>query len=273
MIASPACRPPPTRVSCPPSQGHRVSSTRRRRRRGQRERYREIEHGRHRRPDRRRRRARPEPGHPRRHHPRAPRGLPGDRHPPRLGGAESTSSREPGADNSEHVQVLTEEIVNRAGRTGGTFLHTSRTNPARVSQEQRAGPPAGRLPDAGQRPHPGRPEEPRVSGHRLPRCPSAATTRSATPSGWHQEGVKVIAIPKTMDNDVPGTDYCIGFSTCVTRTIEMTNSLRTTAGSPRALPGDGGVRALRRLHGPAAHHGRRRQPLRDPRAPLRHRAA
>ncbi|MDH3252925.1 MAG: 6-phosphofructokinase, partial [Ignavibacteria bacterium] len=46
-----------------------------------------------------------------------------------------------------------------------------------------------------------------------------------------QEGVKVIAIPKTMDNDVPGTDYCIGFSTCVTRTIMMTNTLRTSAGS------------------------------------------
>ena len=46
-----------------------------------------------------------------------------------------------------------------------------------------------------------------------------------------QEGFKVIAIPKTMDNDVPGTDYCIGFSTCVTRTIQLTNSLRTSAGS------------------------------------------
>ena len=46
----------------------------------------------------------------------------------------------------------------------------------------------------------------------------------------HQEGV-VIAVPKTMDNDVPGTDYCIGFSTCVTRTIEMTHALRTSAGS------------------------------------------
>ncbi|HRR94270.1 MAG TPA: 6-phosphofructokinase, partial [Bacteroidales bacterium] len=45
------------------------------------------------------------------------------------------------------------------------------------------------------------------------------------------KGVKVVAIPKTMDNDVPGTDYCIGFSTCVTRTIQMTNSLRTSAGS------------------------------------------
>src|SRR3970282_293833 len=51
----------------------------------------------------------------------------------------------------------------------------------------------------------------------------------------YQEGVKVVAIPKTMDNDVPGTDYCIGFSTCVTRTIELANSLRTVAGSHERL--------------------------------------
>jgi len=47
----------------------------------------------------------------------------------------------------------------------------------------------------------------------------------------HKQGMQVVAIPKTMDNDVPGTDYCIGFSTCVTRTIEMTHNLRTSAGS------------------------------------------
>jgi 6-phosphofructokinase 1 len=47
----------------------------------------------------------------------------------------------------------------------------------------------------------------------------------------HDEGVHVVAIPKTMDNDVHGTDYCIGFSTCVTRTIELTHRLRTSAGS------------------------------------------
>ena len=47
----------------------------------------------------------------------------------------------------------------------------------------------------------------------------------------HKEGFKVIAIPKTMDNDVPGTDYCIGFSTCVTRTLQLVNGLRTSAGS------------------------------------------
>lgn len=46
-----------------------------------------------------------------------------------------------------------------------------------------------------------------------------------------KQGFKVVAIPKTMDNDVPGTDYCIGFSTCVSRTIALTNTLRTSAGS------------------------------------------
>jgi 6-phosphofructokinase 1 len=51
----------------------------------------------------------------------------------------------------------------------------------------------------------------------------------------YQEGIKVIAIPKTMDNDVPGTEYCIGFSTCVTRTIQLTHSLRTSAGSHERL--------------------------------------
>jgi 6-phosphofructokinase len=51
----------------------------------------------------------------------------------------------------------------------------------------------------------------------------------------YNEGFKVIAIPKTMDNDVPGTDYCIGFSTCVTRTISLINNLRTIAGSHERL--------------------------------------
>jgi 6-phosphofructokinase len=47
----------------------------------------------------------------------------------------------------------------------------------------------------------------------------------------HQEGMKVVGIPKTMDNDVYGTDYCIGFSTAVTRSVELIHSLRTPAGS------------------------------------------
>src|ERR1043166_4757031 len=50
-------------------------------------------------------------------------------------------SRERGADNSDNVQILTEADVNRAGRTGGTFLHTSRTRPSHLprSEERRVG--------------------------------------------------------------------------------------------------------------------------------------
>ncbi len=51
------------------------------------------------------------------------------------------------------------------------------------------------------------------------------------PSDFTKKVLKWGGIPKTIDNDVPGTDYCIGFSTCVTRTINMTNTLRTSAGS------------------------------------------
>src|ERR1700692_1186840 len=138
--------------------------------------------------------------------------------------------REKDYDNSDNFQTLTEEIVNRAGRTGGTFLHSSRTNPAKV---KKASVP------------------PHLQGT------YNAEINDLTPEvlknlDWlgidflipiggddtlsygvrlYQEGVKVVAIPKTMDNDVPGTDYCIGFSTCITRTIQMTNALRTSAGS------------------------------------------
>src|SRR5205814_3108583 len=138
--------------------------------------------------------------------------------------------RDKSYDNSENFQILTEDIVNRAGRTGGTFLHSSRTNPGRTSKAN-------------------------VPEH-LKNIYNAEKN-DLTPEvlknlGWlgvdymvpiggddtlsygvrlHQEGFKVVAIPKTIDNDVPGTDYCIGFSTAVTRTIHLTNSLRTSAGS------------------------------------------
>ena len=133
-------------------------------------------------------------------------------------------------DNSDNYQVLTEELVNRAGRTGGTFLHSSRTNPSKVSK---ASVPK-HLQDT-------------YSADKNDLTPEVLKNLewlgigSLIPIGGddtlsygvrlYQEGVKVVAIPKTMDNDVPGTDYCIGFSTCVTRTIEMTNRLRTSAGS------------------------------------------
>jgi ATP-dependent phosphofructokinase / diphosphate-dependent phosphofructokinase len=138
------------------------------------------------------------------------------------------------ADNSNCYQILTDDEVNKAGRTGGTFLHTSRTRPSHMTK--------GNVPE-----------------HL--RDTYNAEINDLTPEviknlDWlgvdylipiggddtlsygvhlYKKGVKVVAIPKTMDNDVPGTDYCIGFSTCVTRTIQMTNSLRTSAGSHERL--------------------------------------
>lgn len=136
---------------------------------------------------------------------------------------------EKAADNSENVLELSEAIVNRAGRTGGTFLHTSRTRPSHL--------PRGRVPE-------------HLSSYTddindvTPDILSNLTHLGVDiliPIGGddtlsygkrlHDEGVNVVAIPKTMDNDVYGTDYCIGFSTCVTRTIELTHRLRTSAGS------------------------------------------
>jgi 6-phosphofructokinase len=138
--------------------------------------------------------------------------------------------REKDYDNSDNFQILTKEVVERAGRTGGTFLHSSRTNPSKVAKSS-------------------------VPSHHVSNY--AANTNDLTQEvlknlAWlgidylvpiggddtlsygvrlHKEGFKVVCIPKTMDNDVPGTDYCIGFSTCVNRTLELVNSLRTSAGS------------------------------------------
>jgi len=138
--------------------------------------------------------------------------------------------RDKNADNSEHFVVLTEQIVNKAGRTGGTFLHTSRVNPSRMSL---AAVPQ-HLKDKYTE------ESNDLTSDVLENLaflgidyliPIGGDDTLSYGVRLYKEGFKVIAIPKTMDNDVPGTDYCIGFSTCVTRTINMTNTLRTSAGS------------------------------------------
>jgi 6-phosphofructokinase len=138
--------------------------------------------------------------------------------------------RDKDADNSNQYLVLTEEIVNRAGRTGGTFLHTSRTNPSKVSK---ANIPAHLKDQYTAEKNDLTPEvlknlEWLGINHLIPIGGDDTLSYGVR---LDQEGFKVVAIPKTMDNDVPGTDYCIGFSTCVTRTIQMANSLRTSAGS------------------------------------------
>ncbi len=138
--------------------------------------------------------------------------------------------RDSEADNSDHYLVLTEEIVNKAGRTGGTFLHTSRTHPGHVPKVN----VPMHLQDKYREPMNDLTEEVLKNLGFLGidyLIPIGGDDTLSYGVRLYQEGVKVVAMPKTMDNDVPGTDYCIGFSTCVTRTIHMTNSLRTSAGS------------------------------------------
>ena len=134
------------------------------------------------------------------------------------------------ADNSDRYQPLTEEIVNRVGRTGGTFLHTSRTRPSHV--------PKANVPTHVRDKY--RDEVNDLTPEVLRNLaflgidyliPIGGDDTLSYAVRLHNEGFKIVAIPKTMDNDVPGTDYCIGFSTCVTRILEMTHSLRTSAGS------------------------------------------
>jgi len=134
------------------------------------------------------------------------------------------------ADNSANVQALTEDVVDRTGRTGGTFLHSSRTRPSTL--------PKRLLPSHLQDKYQDDVND--VTDDVLKNLdflgidcliPIGGDDTLSYGAHLHQRGVPVVAIPKTMDNDVPGTDYCIGFSTCVTRTIEMTHRLRTSAGS------------------------------------------
>lgn len=138
--------------------------------------------------------------------------------------------RDKKADNSDKYMILTEEIVNKAGRTGGTFLHTSRTRPSHVP---RAHVPAVYKDSYTNDINDLTPEIIKnleyLGVEYL--IPIGGDDTLSYGVRLYSEGIKIVAIPKTMDNDVPGTDYCIGFSTCVTRTIQMCNTLRTSAGS------------------------------------------
>ncbi len=138
--------------------------------------------------------------------------------------------REKDADNTHNFEILTEERVNKKGRTGGTFLHTSRTRPSKVPKEK---VPQHLKDQYNEEINDLTPEVIKnldfLGVDYL--IPIGGDDTLSYAVELYQQGVNVVGIPKTMDNDVPGTDYCIGFSTCVTRTIEMTNNLRTTAGS------------------------------------------
>src|SRR6185369_7618277 len=133
---------------------------------------------------------------------------------------------------------LDRQTVRTVDRTGGTFLHTSRTNPAKVQNAE--------LPDFMR----GSDFDASLSAthdftpHVLANLEHLGIDALIAIGGddtlsyaerLHREGFPVVAIPKTMDNAVFGTDYCIGFSTAVTRSVNFIHSLRTSAGSQERI--------------------------------------
>jgi 6-phosphofructokinase 1 len=134
-----------------------------------------------------------------------------------------------------NTMALNPAAVRTIDRSGGTMLHTSRTNPAKVRpSEEPDFLKEGREND-----------EPRDHTKHVLNVIEKLGIDALIPIGGddtlsfalrlHDEGVPVVAIPKTMDNDVHGTDYCIGFSTAITRTVIFIHQLRTSAGSHERL--------------------------------------
>jgi 6-phosphofructokinase 1 len=132
---------------------------------------------------------------------------------------------------------LDKNAVRTIDRTGGTMLHTSRTNPGKVRYNEEPAflrdPEHLKAEESDSRPRDFTPHVLRVLDHLGidTLIPIGGDDTLSYGERLHTEGVKVIAIPKTMDNDVYGTDYCIGFSTAVTRSVQFIHQLRTSTGS------------------------------------------
>ena len=135
--------------------------------------------------------------------------------------------------NKEYIIPLDKLVVRTIDRTGGTFLHTSRTNPSRTLPSQ--------VPEF-LRPEEGFDNDETLdfTDHVLKvlehlkldvLIPIGGEDTLGYGARIHREGFPIISIPKTMDNDVFGTDFCIGFSTAVTRSVHFIHQLRSTAGS------------------------------------------
>lgn len=137
-------------------------------------------------------------------------------------------------DQEEWASPLTRMDVRTIDRYGGTHLHTSRTNPQKV----RPGDLPAFLKDTyrfeeGQKIIDCTPHVLKVLEHLKidALIPVGGDDTLSYGARLYQEGFRVVACPKTMDNDVFGTDYCIGFGTAVTRSVDMINALRTPTGS------------------------------------------
>ena len=142
------------------------------------------------------------------------------------------------ASRAEHITDLDPELVRRIDRTGGTLLHTSRINPGNLKKKEI--PPFLRnsphLLRSGLH-HSGNFD---LTDHVLRSIDALGLDVIIVIGGddtigyaehLSRKGIKVIAVPKTMDNDVYGSDYCIGFGTAVTRSVQYIHQLRTSSGS------------------------------------------
>jgi 6-phosphofructokinase 1 len=133
---------------------------------------------------------------------------------------------------AENIRPLDAAEVRTIDRSGGTILHTSRTNPSAVSYKDAPAYLKDTYIDPAKKN-----DFTATVLKNLSRLgidllvPIGGDDTLSFALRLHKEGFPVIAIPKTMDNDVIGTDYCIGFSTAVTRSVNFIHALRTSAGS------------------------------------------
>jgi ATP-dependent phosphofructokinase / diphosphate-dependent phosphofructokinase len=148
------------------------------------------------------------------------------------GGVLNFNPDDPG-ELAEWLEPLTRASVRTIDRYGGTHLHTSRTNPQNVSESALPEFLKGKAEKNAKGNYDCTPHALRVLEHLgiSALVPIGGDDTLSFAVRLHQEGVRVISVPKTMDNDVFGTDYCIGFSTAITRSVDFINALRTPSGS------------------------------------------
>ena len=136
--------------------------------------------------------------------------------------------------HEKNTITLTKTNTRTIDRTGGTFLHTSRTNPGKVKLQE--------IPEFLKSAYAQTPKEKTCdcTKHILRVLDHLKLQALIVIGGddtlsyavrLNKEGVPVVCVPKTMDNDVYGTDYCLGFSTAVTRSVDFIHALRTPTGS------------------------------------------
>ena len=136
----------------------------------------------------------------------------------------------------DYILPLNRENTRSIDRTGGTFLHTSRTNPSKLAVDalpRHAKRRAGRLKEV----KPGIVDATPLVLDNLDKLgidhlvAIGGDDTLSYASRLDQEGTSIVAVPKTMDNDVQNTEYCVGFSTALTRALSAITRLRTTLGS------------------------------------------